>query len=75
MTLQESGETHVTQLCRKLRAPQPTISHHLGLLRVNGVVRARRQGKMVFYSLDPVRFNRSCETVRQLMTPLAKSAK
>lgn len=75
MTLQESGETHVTQLCKKLRAPQPTISHHLGLLRVNGVVRARRQGKMVFYSLDPVRFNRSCEIVRQLMAPLAKSAK
>lgn len=75
VTLQEGGEQHVTQLCKRLRAPQPTISHHLGLLRVNGLVHARRQGKLVFYSVEPTRFNRACEQVALLMTPVAKARK
>ena len=43
----------VQGLCRSLKLPQPTVSHHLGLLRLNGVVEARRKGKQVFYSLRP----------------------
>ncbi|KKL67079.1 hypothetical protein LCGC14_2138560, partial [marine sediment metagenome] len=34
--LGEMGERHVTDLCKKLRLPQPTVSHHLGLLRAHG---------------------------------------
>ncbi|HET6428774.1 MAG TPA: ArsR family transcriptional regulator [Phycisphaerae bacterium] len=45
-------------MCRKLRLPQPTVSHHLGLLRAHGLVKNRRAGKQVFYSVDPTRFNR-----------------
>jgi len=56
--LREQGEQHVTSLCKKLRLPQPTVSHHLGLLRAHGLVRNRRAGKQVFYSVDPARFNR-----------------
>ena len=66
VTLQANGEQHVTQLCKKLRAPQPTISHHLSLLRIHGLVRNRRSGKQVFYSLDPVRFERNCELAGNL---------
>jgi len=46
------GEQHVTELCKKLRLPQPTVSHHLGLLRVHGLVKNRRKGKLVYYSLE-----------------------
>ncbi len=56
--LKETGEQHVTWLCKKLRLPQPTVSHHLGLLRAHGLVKNRRAGKQVFYSIDPTRFNR-----------------
>ncbi len=70
MTLQAEGEQHVTQLCRKLRAPQPTISHHLGLLRIHGLVRGRREGKLVYYSLDPVRYNRACKAAAGLLIPV-----
>ena len=75
VTLQTDGEQHVTGLCKRLRAPQPTVSHHLGLLRVHGLVRARRQGKLVFYSLDPARYNRACEAAAALLTPIAKPAR
>lgn len=47
----QSGSANVGQLCRKLRAAQPTVSHHLALLRLGGLVSAQRRGKEVFYSL------------------------
>ena len=33
----KGGELNVTQLCKKLRLPQPTVSHHLSLLRIHCV--------------------------------------
>ena len=41
----KDGESHVTDLCKKLKPPQPTVSHHLALLRVHGLVLNRRAGK------------------------------
>lgn len=46
-----TGERNVTSLCEGLRLPQPTVSHHLGLLRVNNIIANRRVGKQVFYAL------------------------
>ncbi len=64
--LLQKGEQHVTQLCKTLRLPQPTVSHHLGLLRAHGLVRNRRQGKQVFYSIDPVQFRRASQAVKRV---------
>ena len=46
------GERNVTTLCEELALPQPTVSHHLGLLRMNNVVGNRRHGKQVFYGVN-----------------------
>lgn len=45
------GEMNVTALCRRLNLPQPTVSHHLGLLRMNRLIANRRSGKEVYYRL------------------------
>lgn len=45
-----SGEMNVTAICKKLKLPQSSVSHHLGLLRVSDLVVARRDGKQIFYS-------------------------
>lgn len=45
------GEVTVGDLCRRLRVPQPLVSHHLGVLRANGLARGRREGHSVRYSL------------------------
>ena len=47
------GEHHVTWLCTHLEIAQPTVSHHLGLLRNAGVLQSRREGKQIHYSLNP----------------------
>jgi DNA-binding transcriptional ArsR family regulator len=46
------GERNVTSLCEQLALPQPTVSHHLGLLRMSNLITNRRNGKQVFYELD-----------------------
>jgi DNA-binding transcriptional ArsR family regulator len=45
------GERNVSSICEELKLPQPTVSHHLGLLRINNMIANRRKGKQVFYCL------------------------
>ena len=42
----------VSDLVDATGVTQPTVSHHLSVLRTAGLVNARREGKQVFYSLD-----------------------
>ena len=51
LTILAQGERNVTSLCDELNLPQPTVSHHLGLLRMTNVVGHRRNGKQVVYGL------------------------
>jgi ArsR family transcriptional regulator len=43
---------NVTALCKGLGLKQPTISHHLGLLRMGRLVIGTRKGKSVVYTTD-----------------------
>ncbi|MDR1712036.1 MAG: metalloregulator ArsR/SmtB family transcription factor [Propionibacteriaceae bacterium] len=47
-----AGELDVGTLAAKLGKPQPTVSQHLAKLRMARLVRARREGAQVFYSLE-----------------------
>ena len=46
------GELCVCDIESHFALSQPTISHHLRLLRDAGVVRSERRGTWVYYSLD-----------------------
>jgi DNA-binding transcriptional ArsR family regulator len=46
------GELNVSRLCEVLGMAQPTVSHHLGLLRRGGLLQTRREGKAIHYALD-----------------------
>lgn len=56
--LAREGELHVTALCQKLGQSQPAVSHHLALLRVAGLIEARRDGKHNYYSVRKSHFHR-----------------
>lgn len=48
------GEMCVSELEEQLNIRQPTLSQQLGVLRGEGVVSTRRQGKNIFYGVaDP----------------------
>jgi ArsR family transcriptional regulator, lead/cadmium/zinc/bismuth-responsive transcriptional repressor len=49
--LRDGGELCVCDLAWIAERPQNLVSHHLRTLRAGGLVRSRRDGKMVMYAL------------------------
>jgi DNA-binding transcriptional ArsR family regulator len=47
------GPRNVTEIAEMLGTPVVNTSHHLHVLRVAGIVRNRKQGRFVLYSLSP----------------------
>lgn len=52
LALEESGETRVNDLVERLGISQPTMSHHLGVLKQAGLVENRREGQSVYYAVN-----------------------
>jgi DNA-binding transcriptional ArsR family regulator len=50
--LLEKGECNVQHMQSCLNLPQSTISQHLAKLRMNGILRCRREGVESFYQVD-----------------------
>jgi ArsR family transcriptional regulator len=61
LRLLQAGECCVGDLVTALELPQPGVSRHLAYLREAGLVRDRKQGLWVYYSLAPAEgdFHRS----------------
>lgn len=51
MALLVEGEHCVQDICARLEMSQPAISHQLKHLRDFGVVKTRRDGKHIYYSM------------------------
>ncbi|HHX16034.1 MAG TPA: winged helix-turn-helix transcriptional regulator [Fibrobacter sp.] len=47
-----AGEICVNEIAEKLNLSQSAVSHQLRFLRTGNLVRPRREGRTVFYSLD-----------------------
>lgn len=56
----EAGEICVCDLAATVGMSESSVSHHLRVLRASGLVRAHRDGRMVYYSPDD-------EHIRQLL--------
>jgi len=50
--LLKDGEMCVSDIVAVFDMSQPTISHHLGILKQFGLVTSRKDGKRVFYAID-----------------------
>lgn len=50
--LADAGEMCVHELCARVQMSQPAVSHQLRTLRNARLVRSRRAGREIFYTLD-----------------------
>ncbi len=50
--LLETEELCVNDIAAALDVPETSVSHALRLLRIAGVVKNRRAGRLIYYSLD-----------------------
>lgn len=61
------GELSVSGICDRLDLPQANVSQHLGLLRDKGLVRSRRDGQYVYYSLTSPKIIEAMDLLREVM--------
>ena len=73
--LAEAGELCVCNIVDELEMHQPAVSHHLARLRYAGLLRARKQGQWVHYSLSLDILEESALAFLQQLVQTAKAAK
>jgi DNA-binding transcriptional ArsR family regulator len=59
----------VSDIVDQTGVSQPTVSHHLGILREAGLVATRREGKQVFYTLNQEEVAVCCGNLMQNFAP------
>ena len=52
LVMLQTGEKCVSDIVDAFDMSQPTISHHLSILKRLDLVTSRKEGKMVFYALN-----------------------
>lgn len=52
LLLQQEQELNVTSIAEKLELEQSAVSHQLKLLKARHLIKGRREGKSIFYTLD-----------------------
>lgn len=55
--LHDKEELTVTEIYVKLKLEQSVASQHLAILRRAGIVKTRRDGKFIYYSVNPTRID------------------
>ena len=62
----------VNDIVKKLDVAQPTVSHHLKILKNAGLVRSERRGKQVLYTINQERLVEGCCQVAEDFAPNQK---
>jgi ArsR family transcriptional regulator, virulence genes transcriptional regulator len=60
-------EMSVGELAQIIAVPMPNVSQHLTVLRTGGLVRARKEGPTVHYSLADRRTIQACTLIRSVL--------
>jgi DNA-binding transcriptional ArsR family regulator len=64
------GECNVGALEQATAITQPTLSQQLSVLREVGLVKTRREGKYIYYSLDSIAVMEIMKTLAQQFCPV-----
>ena len=59
----------VNEIADLIEVAQPTVSHHLKVLRQAGLVKAERRGKQILYTLNQKRLAQACCQVAESFAP------
>ena len=61
------GELSVGEICSLLDLPQANVSQHLSILRDKGLVRTRRDGQFIYYTLSSAKIIEAMDLLREVM--------
>ena len=60
---------NVSEIVEAVGVSQPTVSHHLNILKEAGLVNTRSEGKHTYYSLNQSRVASCCNTLVEIFAP------
>jgi DNA-binding transcriptional ArsR family regulator len=69
MTLCCCQQLSVNEIVEAIAVAQPTVSHHLAILRRAGLVRVERRGKQILYTLNQEHLAQGCCNVAENFAP------
>lgn len=64
----------VNEIFEQINVSQPTVSHHLAILRASGLVNVREAGKQTFYTLNQERVALCCGQLMIKFAPETETA-
>lgn len=64
----KSGEKTVTELVDILGVPKANVSQHLAVMRHKGILKTRREGVNIFYSVANQKVIQACILMREVLT-------
>jgi ArsR family transcriptional regulator len=67
-------ELNVGDIVDAVGVSQPTVSHHLAILREAGLVRVRNEGKHTYYSLNQGKVVVCCGNLIEVFAPETRAA-
>lgn len=62
-----NGEKSVNELTDILGISQSNLSQHLALMRQIGILKTRKQGTSIYYSVTNPKINMACDMVREVL--------
>ena len=65
---------NVTDIVNAVNVSQPTVSHHLAILKEAGLVKTRTEGKHTFYTLNQEHVAICCGQILQVFAPESEEA-
>lgn len=63
----KSGEKTVNELAELVGVSQSNVSQHLALMRQRQIVKTRKAGVSIFYSVSSPKISQACDMVREVL--------
>ncbi len=60
MELLKNQELNVSEICRHFNMQQPSVSHHLSILKNARIITSEKRGKEVYYRLNSICITSCC---------------
>lgn len=60
-----NNECNVTKICNGLKIPQATTSQHLAILKNKGIIKGRRNGTSICYSIEDEAIRKMIEVLME----------
>lgn len=61
------GEKTVGEIVEDTGISQAVVSRELGILRAKGIVKPRRDGNKIYYSISDIRICEACDIIQQVL--------